>query len=120
VSTPMSSTASLGPDEDGEIVDQREYRSMIGSLLYFTATRSDTKFAMWLCTRFQASSRSSHRMAVQWIFMSLKHTPKFEIWYYASSSLDLIGFSDANFADCGIDRKSTSETCHFLVSSLIC
>jgi hypothetical protein len=36
VSTPMSSAASLGPDEDGETVDQREYRSMIGSLMYLT------------------------------------------------------------------------------------
>jgi hypothetical protein len=41
VSTPMSSAASLGPDEDGEAVDQREYRSMIGSLLYLTATQPD-------------------------------------------------------------------------------
>jgi hypothetical protein len=41
VSTPMSSMASLGPNEDGEAVDQREYRSMIDSLLYLTATRSD-------------------------------------------------------------------------------
>jgi hypothetical protein len=41
VSTPMSSTASLGLDEDGKTVDQGEYRSMIGSLLYLTATRSD-------------------------------------------------------------------------------
>jgi hypothetical protein len=38
VSTPMSSTASLGPDKDGEAMEQREYRSMIGSLLYLTAT----------------------------------------------------------------------------------
>ncbi len=41
VSTLMSSAASLGPDEDGEVVDQREYKSMIGSLLYLTVTRSD-------------------------------------------------------------------------------
>jgi isopentenyldiphosphate isomerase len=41
VSTPMSSAISLSPDEDGEVVDQREYRSMIDSLLYLTATRSD-------------------------------------------------------------------------------
>jgi hypothetical protein len=34
--------------------------------------------------------------------------------------LDLVGFSDANFVGCGIDRKSTSGTCHFLGSSLIC
>jgi hypothetical protein len=32
VSTLMSSAASLGPDEDGEAVDQREYRSMIVSV----------------------------------------------------------------------------------------
>jgi hypothetical protein len=41
VSTPMSFAASLGPDEDGEAVDQREYKSMISSLMYLTATRSD-------------------------------------------------------------------------------
>jgi hypothetical protein len=41
VSTPMSTATSLGPDEDGEAVDQRDYRSMIHSLLYLTATRSD-------------------------------------------------------------------------------
>jgi hypothetical protein len=41
VSTPMSTTTSLGLDEDGETVDQREYRSMISSLLYLTATRPD-------------------------------------------------------------------------------
>jgi hypothetical protein len=41
VSTSMSSTASPGPDEDAEAVDQREYRSIIGSLLYLTMTRPD-------------------------------------------------------------------------------
>jgi hypothetical protein len=48
VSTPMSSVASLGPDEDGEAVDQREYKSIIGSLLYLTATRLDIQFAVGL------------------------------------------------------------------------
>jgi hypothetical protein len=120
VSTLMSSTASLGPDEDGEAVDQREYRSMIDSLLYLTATRPDIQFIVGLCARFQASPRSSHRMAVQRVFRYLKHTPEFGIRYSVSSSLDLVGFSDADFAGCGIDRKSTSGTCHFLGSSLVC
>jgi hypothetical protein len=48
VSTPMSSAASLGLDEDGEAVDQREYSSMIGSLLYLTATRSNIQFIVGL------------------------------------------------------------------------
>jgi hypothetical protein len=41
VSTAMSSAMSLGPDEDGEAVDQGEYKSIIDSLLYLTATRLD-------------------------------------------------------------------------------
>jgi hypothetical protein len=83
VSTPMSMTTVLDPDENGEPVDQRGYRSMIGSLLYLTATRPS-------------------------------------IWYSASSSLDIIRFSNADFASCGIDQKNTSNKCHFLGSSLIC
>jgi hypothetical protein len=50
VSTPMSSAGSLGPDEDGEAVDQREYRSMIGSLLYLTVTWPGIQFAVGLVT----------------------------------------------------------------------
>jgi isopentenyldiphosphate isomerase len=64
VSTLMSSTAFLCPDEDGKAVDQREYRSMIDSLLYLTATRPDIQFVVGLCAHFQASPRSSHRTAV--------------------------------------------------------
>jgi hypothetical protein len=52
LSTPMSSATSLGPDEDGESMDQREYRSIIGSLLYLTAIRSDIQFTVGLSVRF--------------------------------------------------------------------
>jgi hypothetical protein len=52
VSTPISSAASLGTDEDGEAVNQREYKRMIGSLLYLTATRPDIQFTVELCPRF--------------------------------------------------------------------
>jgi hypothetical protein len=52
VFTLMSSAASLGTDEDGEPVDQREYRSIIDSLLYITATRPDIQFTVGLCTCF--------------------------------------------------------------------
>jgi hypothetical protein len=55
MSTPMSSATSLRPDEDSEPIDQREYMSMIGSLLYLTTTRPNIQFVMGLCARFQAS-----------------------------------------------------------------
>jgi hypothetical protein len=39
--TPMSATTALEEDKEGEAMDQKEYRSMIGSLLYLTAMRPD-------------------------------------------------------------------------------
>jgi hypothetical protein len=52
VSTPMSMAMTFDLDENGEVVDQREYRSMISSLFYLTATRPDIQFDMCLCARF--------------------------------------------------------------------
>jgi hypothetical protein len=52
VSTPMSTMIALDPDEGGETVDQREYRSMIGSLLYLTVTKPDIQFPVCLCAHF--------------------------------------------------------------------
>jgi hypothetical protein len=52
LSMPMSTTMVLDADEDGEPMDQKKYRSMIGSLLYITPTRSDKHFAVCLCARF--------------------------------------------------------------------
>jgi hypothetical protein len=73
MSTPMSTTTVLDPDENSEAVDQREYRSMIGSLLYLTATRLDIQFAVCLCARY------SHQTTVQQIFMHLEYTLEFGI-----------------------------------------
>jgi isopentenyldiphosphate isomerase len=65
VSTLMRTVTSLDPDENDEAMDQRGYRSMIGSLLYLMTTRSDIQFVVCLCACFQTSPRSSHRMIVQ-------------------------------------------------------
>jgi hypothetical protein len=116
MATPMSTTTDLDADEEGEHVDQKEYRSMIGSLLYLTTTRPNIQFSVCLCARFQASPRTSHRQAVKRIFRYLRHTPDFGLWYSTSSSLALHGFSDADFAECQLDRKSTSRTYQLLGS----
>jgi hypothetical protein len=63
MATPMSTITALGADEEGEHADQKEYRSMIGSLLSLTVTRLDIQFSVCLCAHFQASLRTSHR---QW------------------------------------------------------
>ena len=58
--TPISTSTALDEDLDGEAVDQKEYRSMIGSLLYLTATRPDIQFGVGLCARYQVSPRTTH------------------------------------------------------------
>jgi hypothetical protein len=100
MTTPLSTTTALDADEEGEHVDQKEYRIMIGSLLYLTVTRPDIQFLVCMCARFQVSPRTSHRQAVKRIFRYLRQTPDFGLWYSASSSLALHGFSDADFAGC--------------------
>ena len=57
ISTPMEINSNLDSDASGNMVDQKLYRSMIGSLLYVTASRPDVIFSVCMCARFQASPR---------------------------------------------------------------
>jgi hypothetical protein len=77
LSTPMSTMVALDEDKEGEVVDQKEYRSMIGSLLYLMATRPDIQFTVCLCTCFQSSPCTSHRQAVKRILRYLRFIPEF-------------------------------------------
>ncbi|GMI79777.1 hypothetical protein HRI_001647000 [Hibiscus trionum] len=117
--TPMSSSTKLDKDEGGKCVDSKLYRSMIGSLLYLTASRPDILFSVCLCARFQASPKESHLIAVKRIFRYLRDTPCLGLWYPRVSTFNLHAYSDADYGGCKIDRKSTSGTCQFLGSMLI-
>jgi hypothetical protein len=55
VSTPMSTTTVLDLNENGEAIDQREYKSMIDSLFYLMAIWPNIQFIVWMCAFFQAS-----------------------------------------------------------------
>jgi hypothetical protein len=72
-----------------------------------------------MCARFQANPKEVNLRAVKRILRYLVHTPKFGLWYPKGSTFDLICYSDADWAGCKIDRKSTSGTCQFLGRSLV-
>ena len=100
-------------------VDISNYRGMVGSLLYLTASRPDIMFSTCLCARFQADPRESHLIAIKRIFRYLKGTPNLGIWYPRDSRFDLIGYLNADYAGCRIDRKSTIKApVNFLEISL--
>ena len=73
-STPMSSSAKLSYDATGTEVDPTFYRSMIGSLLYLTASRPDIAFSVGVCARFQATPKESHLTVVKRIIRYINGT----------------------------------------------
>ncbi|KAJ9542522.1 hypothetical protein OSB04_029028 [Centaurea solstitialis] len=117
--TPMAPPLKLDSDPNGNSVNITEYRGMIGSLLYLTASRPDIMFSTCLCARFQADPKESHLYAVKRIFRYLKGTPDLGLWYPKDSGFDLIGYSDSDFAGSKLDRKSTTGSCQLLGGKLV-
>jgi hypothetical protein len=74
ISTPMGSNRNLSSDASGNMVDQKLYRSMIGSLLYMTTSRPNVMVSVCICARFQASLRERHLKTTKRILRYLKHT----------------------------------------------
>ncbi|GJZ49293.1 ribonuclease H-like domain-containing protein [Tanacetum coccineum] len=113
-STPIETQKPLVKDEEASDVDVHLYRSMIGSLMYVTASRPDIMFAVCACSRFQVTPKTSHLTAVKRIFRYLKGKPKLGLWYPRESSFDLESYSDSDYAGANLDRKSTTGGCQFL------
>ncbi|GJR76011.1 uncharacterized mitochondrial protein-like protein, partial [Tanacetum coccineum] len=80
--TPMETHKPLLKDADGEDVDEHMYRSMIGSLMYLTSSRPDIIY--------------------------LKGQPKLGLWYPKDSPFDLVAYTDSDYAEASLDRKSTT------------
>ncbi|WVZ80894.1 LOW QUALITY PROTEIN: hypothetical protein U9M48_028331 [Paspalum notatum var. saurae] len=112
MTTSMSTNTALDADEDGDAVDQKEFRGMIGSLLDQTGNLVRGLLLCALPGFSQDISPSSGEAHFQF-------TPELGLWYSSGSSLSLRGFSDADHASCRIDRKSTSGTCQLLGTSLV-
>nr|GEX66902.1 putative ribonuclease H-like domain-containing protein [Tanacetum cinerariifolium] len=118
-STPMETLRPLLKDAEAEDVDVHLYRSMIGSLMYLTASRPDIMFAVCACARFQVTPKVSHLHAVKRIFRYLKGQPKLGLWYPKDSTFELEAYTNSDYASESLDRKSTTEGCQFLGSRLI-
>ncbi|GJR85761.1 hypothetical protein Tco_0209772 [Tanacetum coccineum] len=103
----METQKHLLKDEDGEEVDVYMYRSMIGSLMYLTSSRTDIMFAVCSCARYQVNPTVSHLHAVKRIFRYLKGQPKLGLWYLKDSPFDLVAYTDSDYAGANLDRKST-------------
>ncbi|GJT14218.1 integrase, catalytic region, zinc finger, CCHC-type containing protein [Tanacetum coccineum] len=103
--TPMA-TAKLDADSQGIPVDQTKYRSMIGGLMYLTASRPDIAFGTFVCARYQARPTAKHLKEVKRIFRYLRQTTNMGLWYSKDSGFELISYLDADHVGCNDDFKS--------------
>nr|GEX86403.1 hypothetical protein [Tanacetum cinerariifolium] len=117
--TPMDKENPWGKDKTRKDVDLHPYRSMIGSLMYLTASRPDIMFAVCACARHQVTPKECHLHAVKRIFRYLKGHPKLGPWYPKESPFDLVAYSDSDYGGATQDSKSTTGGCQFFGRKLI-
>nr|GEY61896.1 uncharacterized mitochondrial protein AtMg00810-like [Tanacetum cinerariifolium] len=118
-STPIDTKKPLVKDAEAADVDVYLYRSMIGSLMYLSASRPNIMYAVCACSRFYVTPKTSHLHAMKRIFRYLKGQPKLGLWYPRESAFDLEAYSDSEYAGENLDRKSTTGGCQFLGRRLI-
>ncbi|GJR04557.1 retrovirus-related pol polyprotein from transposon TNT 1-94 [Tanacetum coccineum] len=118
VMTPMA-IAKIDADLQGTPTDQTKYRSMIGGLMYLTASRPDIAFATFFYARYQARLIEKHLKEVKRIFRYLKHSFNIGLWHSKDFGFELIAYAHADHAGCHDDCKSTSGGIQFLVDKLV-
>ncbi|KAM2657198.1 hypothetical protein EV1_012593 [Malus domestica] len=100
--------------------DPTEYRSLVGGLQYLTWSRPDLSFAVNLVCQFMHQPRESHLQTVKRILRYLKGTLELGLWFSKTPTpLSINAFSDADWAGCSLDRRSTGGFCIFLGTSLL-
>lgn len=85
-------------DEHMKDVDPSLDRSMIGSVLYLTASRPNFCFNVGVCAIYQASPKESHITAVKHIIRYISSTVEFGIWYFYDLNIHLAGYINDDWA----------------------
>lgn len=119
VYTPMVSGCSLSSNDDSPTMNQPQYKSMIGNILYLIGTRPDIMHVVGLVGRFQATPKDSHLQVVKRIFKYLKGTQGFSLWYPKDIDLTLHAYTYVDWAGNVDDQKSTSGGAFYMGSRLV-
>ncbi|XP_050889639.1 uncharacterized mitochondrial protein AtMg00240-like [Lathyrus oleraceus] len=119
IETPMAMNGNLERNKNGNDVEVKKYRGMIGYLLYLTTSRPDIMFSVYMYAQYQSAPKEYHLKVVKCIFRYLYGTSNYGLWYSKGSECSLVGYIDYDFFGCKPDRKSTSGTCHIYSNSLV-
>ncbi|GKC29586.1 retrovirus-related pol polyprotein from transposon TNT 1-94 [Tanacetum coccineum] len=105
VDTPMVDRLKLDEDPLGIPVDHTRFWSMVGSLMYLTASRPDLVFVVCMCARYQASPTKKHLEALKRVFRYLRGTINWGLWYPKDTAMALTAYADADHAGCQDTRR---------------
>ncbi|GFQ00422.1 uncharacterized mitochondrial protein atmg00810 [Phtheirospermum japonicum] len=109
--SPLGETGKLNRNDAGVSVDNTVYRSMIGSLLYLTASRPDIMYSVCLCARYQANPKESHMKVVKRIIKYVAGTSELGLWYTKDTCTELVGYTDSDWADYGLHSSILTILC---------
>eukprot|EP00257_Ricinus_communis_P017177 XP_015575557.1 uncharacterized protein LOC107261371 [Ricinus communis] len=119
VRNPIVPGTKLSIEGDGVPVDETQYKQLIGSLLFLTATRPDIMFVVCILSRYMAKPTRLHMMSAKRVLRYIKGTAEFGIQYHRKGQGRLIGYTDSDFAGDKDDRKSTRSYVFLLAGGAI-
>ncbi|GAU50785.1 hypothetical protein TSUD_192210 [Trifolium subterraneum] len=117
--TPMDTSIKLHSNAGIPYDDVSSYRRMVGKLLYLNTTRPDIAFATQQLSQFMHAPTTTHFTAACRVLRYLKNNPGQGVLFSRDSELQLIGYSDADWAGCMDTRRSITGYCFFIGKSLV-
>ncbi|KAL5577658.1 hypothetical protein UlMin_019357 [Ulmus minor] len=104
---PVDPNQKLGEAPEDLAVDREMYQRLVGKLIYLSHTRPDIAYAVSMVSQFMHSPREVHLQAA------------YQILHYLKGSLVLEAYTDADYAESVVNRRSTSGYCTFIGGNLV-
>ncbi|KAH9667020.1 retrovirus-related pol polyprotein from transposon RE1 [Citrus sinensis] len=119
IETPFSTSEKLKKGVGNKFHDPTLYRSVIGSLQYAVLTMPELAFSVNKLSQFMSDPRQPHWVACKRVLRYLKNTMNMCLSFKKSEHLDLIAYTDADWATDPDDRRSISGYCVYLGDNLV-
>ena len=119
ITTLVGTKSKLSTSDGDPVPSPSMYMGIARALKYLITTLSDISYAVQQVCLFMHAPRDSHMQLVKRILRYLRGTTHFGLQLYKSSPLDLVAYTNADWAGCPDTRKSTSGFCVFLGHNLL-
>jgi len=117
VSIPFETSIKLSKEGDGRVIEPTLYKSLVGSLRYFTITRPDIVYGVGLVNRYMETPMETHWLSAKRIIRYIKGTMNLGLFYAYGDEAKLVGYSDSDWGCDQDERKSTTRYVFYFSST---